>query len=60
MTSEGLSQAQALQRVLAGKQPAGRFVPADGVAALMLFLCSHEGADITGAVLPIDGGWASA
>jgi 3-hydroxybutyrate dehydrogenase len=58
MTSEGLSQAQALDRVLAGKQPTGRFVAADGVAALMLFLCSHDADDITGAVLPVDGGWA--
>jgi NAD(P)-dependent dehydrogenase (short-subunit alcohol dehydrogenase family) len=26
---------------------------------LILFLCGLEASDITGAVLPIDGGWSS-
>jgi NAD(P)-dependent dehydrogenase (short-subunit alcohol dehydrogenase family) len=44
------------QRVLAGEQPTGRLVAADNVAALIAFLCGPDSADITGAVLPIDGG----
>ena len=47
----------AVRRFLAGKQPSGRFVAEDGVAAVVLFLCSEAARDITGAVLPIDGGW---
>jgi 3-hydroxybutyrate dehydrogenase len=59
MESEGLRPEEAEQRVLAGKQPTGRFVPAQAVAALVVYLCGPLGADITGAALPVDGGWAS-
>jgi 3-hydroxybutyrate dehydrogenase len=56
----GLSRAEAEQRFLTGKQPSGRFIQAEDVAALMLFLCQPEARDINGAALPIDGGWSSA
>lgn len=54
---EGLPGAEAEQRFLAGKQPSGRFVRPDGVAAAVAFLCSAAARDITGIVLPVDGGW---
>jgi 3-hydroxybutyrate dehydrogenase len=54
---EGLSRADAERRFLAGKQPTGRFIAPENVAALIAFLCGPEGADINGAVLPIDAGW---
>ena len=57
MQSEGLSRPLAVQRFLAGKQPSGRFISADSVAAMICFLCGPAGRDITGALLPIDGGW---
>jgi 3-hydroxybutyrate dehydrogenase len=60
VAAEGISRAEAERRFFAGKQPTGRFVEADGVAALIEFLCGPEAADITGAVLPIDGGWSAA
>jgi 3-hydroxybutyrate dehydrogenase len=60
MAAEGVSRAEAERRFFAGKQPTGRFVGADHVAALVEFLCRPEAADITGAVLPIDGGWSAA
>jgi 3-hydroxybutyrate dehydrogenase len=59
MTSNGLSRTEAERRFFAGKQPTGRFIAAEHVAALMVFLCGAESADITGAVLPIDGGWSA-
>jgi 3-hydroxybutyrate dehydrogenase len=59
MAHDGLSRADSERRFLAGKQPTGRFIAAEHVAALMLFLCGTDGGDITGAVLPIDGGWSS-
>lgn len=59
MAADGLSRADAERRVLRGKQPTGRFVAADAVAAMMVFLCGAEGNDITGAVLPVDGGWGA-
>jgi 3-hydroxybutyrate dehydrogenase len=57
--AEGIELAEAERRFLSGKQPTGRFIAADHVAALMLFLCGPESGDITGAALPIDGGWSA-
>jgi 3-hydroxybutyrate dehydrogenase len=42
------------------RNPTGRFVAMENVAALVIFLCSPAGADITGASMPIDGGWLAA
>ena len=53
----GVERAQAERQFLAGKQPSGRFVRAEDVAAAVAFLCSPAARDITGTVLPIDGGW---
>ena len=57
---EGKSAADAERALLAGKQPTGRLVGPVGVTALIVFLCGPESGDITGAVLPIDGGWSAA
>jgi 3-hydroxybutyrate dehydrogenase len=59
MAAEGVSREEAERRFFAGKQPSGRFIGADNVASLIAFLCGPEGADITGSVLPIDGGWSA-
>jgi 3-hydroxybutyrate dehydrogenase len=58
MAAESLSRPEAEQKFLTGKQPTGRFIQGDDVAALMLFLCGPESRDITGAAFPIDGGWS--
>ncbi len=57
MARDGLGRAEAVARFVAGKQPSGRFVAAESVAAMVLLLCGPAGADINGAVLPVDGGW---
>ncbi len=53
---EGISQQQAEEDYLSTRHPTGRFVSAESVAAFTVFLCSEAGQDITGAVLPVDGG----
>jgi 3-hydroxybutyrate dehydrogenase len=60
MEAGALPRHEAERRFLAQKQPSGRFVSPEHVAALVTFLCGAEAADITGAVLPIDGGWSAA
>ena len=58
MKNDALSREEAEQRFLANKQPGGRFITAEDVAGMILFLCGPESRDITGAALPIDGGWS--
>ncbi len=41
----------------AERNPMGRFVAAESVGAMVVYLCSDAGRDITGATLPVDGGW---
>ena len=60
MADTGMRREDAERSVLAGKQPTARFVSATSVAALVEFLCRPEAADITGAAMPIDGGWSIA
>jgi 3-hydroxybutyrate dehydrogenase len=57
--SENLERSDAERVLLAGKQPTGRLIAPDGVAALVASLCSSESRDITGAAIPIDGGWSA-
>jgi len=58
MASDGLSHDEAEQRFLANRQPGGRFIAAEDVAGMILFLCGPQSRDITGAALAIDGGWS--
>ena len=55
--ARGIDRAQAEREFLAGKQPSGRFVRPEDVAASVAYLCSPAARDITGTVLPVDGGW---
>jgi 3-hydroxybutyrate dehydrogenase len=57
--TENLDRDAAERLLLEGKQPTGRLVAPDGVAALIVSLCSPESRDITGAAIPIDGGWSA-
>ena len=53
---EGITQEQAQTNYISARHPTGRFVSASSVAGFVVFLCSDAGQDITGAVLPVDGG----
>ena len=55
----GIARDEVIERVILERQPSKRFVGIDEVAALALFLCSEGAAGITGAALPIDGGWVA-
>ena len=59
MAQEGLSRDDAVRSFMASRQPSGRFVAMDGVASLAAFLCGPGGRDVTGAAIPIDGGWGA-
>jgi 3-hydroxybutyrate dehydrogenase len=57
MGERGLGREEAVRQFLAGKQPTGQFISEEHVADLVLFLCGAAGAAITGAMLPMEGGW---
>jgi 3-hydroxybutyrate dehydrogenase len=57
--ARGLTEQQVIDDVLLHAQPTKRFVQVSEVAALAAFLASRDAASITGAIIPIDGGWTA-
>ena len=57
--AEGVDPAAAAARLVGEKQPTGRFVRAEDVAGLVVFVCGDAGASVTGGVLTMDGGWTA-
>jgi 3-hydroxybutyrate dehydrogenase len=57
--SRGISEEQVKRDVLLAAQPTKKFVTVEEVAGLALFLCSEAAASITGAIVPLDGGWTA-
>jgi 3-hydroxybutyrate dehydrogenase len=57
--SQNISTEEAARSYLSERQPSGRFVSMQNVGAMIVFLCSAAASDITGAALPVDGGWSA-
>lgn len=55
----GITREEVIRDVLLAAQPSKRFAEVDELGALALFLCSDAAASITGAALPVDGGWTA-
>jgi 3-hydroxybutyrate dehydrogenase len=60
MKVRGLTREQVVNDVMLSGQPTKQFVTVDEVAALAVFLCTDAAKSITGATLPVDGGWTAA
>ncbi|SFK01063.1 3-hydroxybutyrate dehydrogenase [Sphingomonas sp. NFR04] len=59
MKTRNMTRDQVINDVLLDAQPTKQFVQPEQVAALVLFLCRDEAAQITGSNYSIDGGWTA-
>ena len=57
--ARGISEEAVRRDVLLASQPTRKFVTVEQVASFTNYLCSEAAASITGAVLPIEGGWTA-
>ena len=55
----GVPESEGVEQVMRTSQAIKRFLEPSEVAALALYLCSDAAAALTGAALPIDGGWTA-
>ena len=57
--SHGIPREAVIRDVLLKQQPNKRFATVEEIGALAVFLAGDAGASITGAALPVDGGWTA-
>lgn len=57
--ARGLTEEQVVRDVLLKAQPTRQFVTTEEIGALAVFLCSASARSITGAAIPIEGGWTA-
>ena len=57
--AHGIPRDQVIRDVLLAQQPNKRFASVEEIGALTVFLATDVAASITGAALPVDGGWTA-
>jgi len=57
--ARGITEEEVVRDVLLHAQPTRQFVTTEQIGALAVFLCTDGAASITGAALPIEGGWTA-
>ncbi len=57
--ARGITQDEVVKDVLLAAQPTKQFVTVSQVASLVAYLASEQAASVTGAIIPVDGGWTA-
>ena len=57
--AHGIPREQVIREVLLAQQPNKRFATTDELGGIAVFLASDAAASITGAAIPVDGGWTA-
>lgn len=55
----GISEDEAVEKVILLKQPSKEFLTIEQVAGIAMFLCSEAAVQITGTTIAADGGWSA-
>ncbi|MCP2043082.1 3-hydroxybutyrate dehydrogenase [Pontibacter sp. HSC-36F09] len=54
-----MSETEVIEKVMLKKQPIKQFVEVEALGNLALYLASESASQLTGAMLPVDGGWSA-
>ena len=57
--AHGIPKEEVAQKIMLPGCPLGRLLEPEEVAQTVLYLCSGAAAGMTGAALPLDGGWTA-
>jgi 3-hydroxybutyrate dehydrogenase len=57
--ARGMTEEEVVKSVLLHAQPTRQFVTVEQVGGLCVFLCTDAAASITGAAIPMEGGWTA-
>jgi 3-hydroxybutyrate dehydrogenase len=57
--AHGMSREDVIRDVILAAQPTRRFIEIEEVAQLVVYLCGDDARSVTGAAIPIDGGWTA-
>jgi len=57
--ARGISEEDVINNVMLAAQPTKKFTTVESLGALAVFLCQDSASNMTGVMIPVDGGWTA-